>query len=154
VYCINRFSSGSEGFNNLAVLFFSNGVFGIVTDAQQRVMQQAERSEMIVITYGFGAVCAMIYMLLVERKSLPQAYRMGKTCVLDAFGCGVTTSLAVYLLMMLLGRVSSAVMFTINNGGVLVLSVILSAIVLKEKLNKNIIYGSILTVLSIIALSL
>jgi len=25
VYCINRFSSGSEGFNNLAVLFFSNG---------------------------------------------------------------------------------------------------------------------------------
>ena len=44
--------------------------------------------------------------------------------------------------------------FTINNGGVLVLSVILSAIVLKEKLNKNIIYGSILTVLSIIALSL
>jgi len=64
-------------------------------------------------------------------------------------------ALAVVQLMLLLNRMDSlAVFFTVENGMVLVLTVVLSAIMFKEKLNRNVIIGIVMSVISLALLSL
>jgi len=64
-------------------------------------------------------------------------------------------ALAVVQLMLLLNRMDSlAVFFTVENGMVLVLTVVLSAIMFKEKLNSNVIIGIVMSVISLALLSL
>ena len=64
-------------------------------------------------------------------------------------------ALAVVLLVLLLNRMESlAVFYTVENGMVLVLTVVLSAIMFKEKLNRNAIIGIVMSVVSLVLLSL
>ena len=73
---------------------------------------------------------------------------------LSALGGGTVATLAVCQFMVLLTRMSSAVFFTVENGMVLVLSVVLSAVVLKEKLSRNTLIGIAMSVISLVLLSL
>ena len=68
---------------------------------------------------------------------------------------GIVAALAVVQLMILINRVESlAVFYTIENGMVLVLTVVMSAILFKEKLNRNVIIGIVMSVVSLALLSL
>ena len=73
----------------------------------------------------------------------------------NAIGAGVVAALAVVQLMLLINRMESlAVFYTVENGMVLVMTVVLSAIMFKEKLNRNVIIGIVMSVISLAFLSL
>ena len=70
-------------------------------------------------------------------------------------GAGVAAALAVVQLMILIGRVDSLpVFYTVENGMILVLTIVFSAILFKEKLSRTTVGGIALAVISLAMLSL
>lgn len=137
----------------LVLLFFSNGFYGVLMDAQQR-LYPPERNEMIVITFVSSAVVSLLYLLVTQRGQLLEAFKMdGKTWGFAA-GSSLCAAFAVFTLMFLLGYIPSYILYTIANGSILVISAILCAVVLKEKMTKMTVLGVLLSVFSIVLLSL
>ena len=136
----------------IVCLFLANGAYGCMLDAQQR-LYPTQRNEMIILTFVSLAAISLLYLLLFHHSSLSAAYAMGRRSAAHASLSSVCAAFAVYLLMLLLQYVPSYVLFTVNNGGVLVLSAVLSAIVLKEKLSRIACAGILLSILSLVLLS-
>lgn len=136
----------------VASLFFTNGFYGVLMDAQQRLIAN-ERNEMIMVTFGTLAVIAVLYQLI-RREDLKAAYGMGRRAWVYAVLCSVCAAFAVFTLMILLRYIPSYILLTIANGSILVINTLLSATVLKEKLSKVTIVGVILSAVSIVMLSL
>lgn len=142
-----------EYFLWVALLFFSNGFYGVLMDAQQRLLPD-QRSEMIVVTFLSSAVVSLAYLLVTQRGRAPAAFRMGRAAWALAVGSSVCAAFAVFLLMLLLAYIPSYILFTICNGSILVLSALLCAVVLKEKMTRRTAAGIALCVLSIVLLSI
>lgn len=137
----------------VALLFFSNGFYGVLMDAQQRVFAQ-ERNEMIVVTFFSSAVISLLYLLAVQRGRMASAFQMSRRAWSMAVGSSLCAAFAIYLLMLLLRYVPSYILYTVNNGSILVLSALLCAVVLKERMTKMTAIGVVLCVGSIVLLSL
>ena len=133
-------------------LFLTNGLYGVLMDSQQRMFPE-ERNEMIMITFGSLAVISGIFLLCTKGKDAPAAFAMSPRAAACAVGSSLCAAFAVYLLMFLLRYVPGFIMFTVNNGAVLVMIAILSAVILKEKPSRATIAGVILSLISIALLS-
>ena len=139
----------------VALLFTVNGAYGTLMACQQRLTGAAESNEMIVITFLSSAVISLISLAFTRKGGTLKAFRMSKKALLYAVGAGVVAALAVVQLMLLLGRMESlSVFYTVENGMVLVLTVLFSALMFKEKLSRNAIAGIALAVISLAMLSM
>lgn len=134
-------------------LFFTNGFYGVLMDAQQRLYAQ-ERNEMIIITFLSSAVVSMLYLPVSQPEKPLRAFRMGKAAWAFALGSGLCAAFAVYTLMALLAYIPSYILYTISNGSVLVLSALLCRVILKENMTKLTVIGILLSVASITLLSI
>lgn len=139
----------------VALLFAVNGLYGTLMACQQRVMAGAQSNEMIVITFLSSSLISLISLLVSRRQETFKAFHMSGKAWGNAVGGGVVAALAVVQLMALINRMESlAVFYTVENGMVLVLTVVLSAIMFKEKLNRNVMIGIVMSVVSLVLLSL
>lgn len=136
------------------LLFFSNGLYGILIDAQQRVLLQMERNEMIITTFAVSAVISLAYLMIVQGRDARKAFRMEAKPWIFAVGSSIGAAVAINLLMLTLRLIPASVLYTIVNGSILVLSALLSAVVLHEKLTKNMVVGIAVAVGSLVLLSL
>lgn len=134
-------------------LFFTNGIYGVLMDAQQRLYVQ-ERNEMIIVTFFSSSVVSLIYLLITQRKQSLRSFKMGKAAWGFALGSGLCAAFAVYTLMALLAYIPGYILYTICNGSILVVSAILCRIVLKEKMTKMTVLGIVLSAVSIALLSI
>lgn len=134
-------------------LFFTNGVYGVLMDAQQRLYAQ-ERNEMILVTFFSSGLISLLYLLLTQRRQALPAFQMGKAAWGFAVGSGLCAAFAVYTLMALLAYIPGYILYTICNGSVLVLSAVLCRIVLKENMTKMTAAGILLSAVSITLLSI
>ena len=126
----------------------------VVMNLQEGMMGSAQSSEMIVITYcGTALIVTLFHLLRGQAKQLFDGFRMGKKAALFALGSCVVATLASNMLMYLLGLMNASVLYTIDNGGVLVMSAICSCLFFKEKLHLNQIIGIVLATVSIVMLS-
>ena len=139
----------------VALLFTVNGLYGTLMAGQQRAMAGAQGNEMIVVTFLSSSLISLISLAASRKKDTLKAFRMPGRAWGSAIGAGVVAALAVVQLMLLINRMESlAVFYTVENGMVLVLTVVLSAIMFKEKLNRNGIIGIVMSVISLALLSL
>jgi len=139
----------------VALLFAVNGLYGAIMAWQQRVMAGAQGNEMIVVTFLSSALISLISLAFNRKADTLKAFRMPGKAWGNAVGAGVVAALAVVQLMILINRVESlAVFYTIENGMVLVLTVVFSAILFKEKINRNVGIGILMSVISLALLSL
>ncbi len=137
-----------------AALFAANGVFSILMNLQQRVMQGAERNEMIVLSYlGMGLMYAA-WQGIRNRKGLVKGFHMGRQPLIFLLLSCISATAAAHLMLYLLTQVAAPVLYTIDNGGVLVLSVLYSCVLFHEKLSGAQIAGITLSAASILMLSL
>lgn len=137
-----RFDGVKKGyFQWVILLFLTNGFYGIIMDSQQRIMQQAERSEMIIITFAVSALISVIYLFATQGKRALEAFDMGGKNWLRALGSSACAALAVNILMLSLRLVPASILYTVNNGGVLILCALSGVVVFHEKLEKNMILG-------------
>ena len=136
-----------------AALFLSNGLYGVLMNLQQRMMNGAERNEMIILTYLGMALLYAAWAGIRDRKAL-KGFRMGKGPLTWLLLCCVSATAAAHLMLFLLTRVDASLLYTIDNGGVLVLSLLYSLILFKEKPSPVQMAGMALASASILMLSL
>ena len=137
-----------------AALFFTNGLYGILMNLQQQSLAGAERDEMVILTYLVMAVLYAAGQGVRSRRSLAAGFRMGRKPLAFLLLCCVSATAAAHLMLYLLTRVDAPVLYTIDNGGVLILSVLYSCVLFREKLSRAQLAGIALAAASILMLSL
>lgn len=142
-----------------ALLFLANGLYSTIMDIQPQTMSNmglpAQRTEMIAISYlGMALVSLAIEWMKGGKKRIVTGFSMGKKSALFALSCGIVATLASNLLLTLVTQVPSTILYTIDNGGVLVLSILCSFVIFKEKPTWEQVLGMVMAVASIIMISL
>ena len=138
-----------------ALLFLANGMYGVLLNLQAQVMSGAERTEMLTIVYVCSALAAALPEIARGKgRELAQGFKMGKKAALYLFICCASATGAANLLLYILTLMESSILYTIDNGGVLVLSILYSFILFKERPETKKIIGMALAVASIVLISL
>lgn len=135
-------------------LFLSNGLYGVLMNYQQLRMAGTQRNEMIVLTYlGMAVLCALLQGAK-NPKGLLRGFKMPLKPLVFLLACCLCATVGSHLVLYVLTIVDSTVLYTIDNGGVLALSVLYSCVLFHEKLNRWQIAGIVLSLVSILMLSL
>lgn len=136
------------------LLFLSNGLYGAVLDGQQRLVGTGERSEMIVISYIGMALLSAVWLLAVQKKQFFSSFRMGGRALACGFASGAAAVAAVNLLMYMISAMPSTIVFTVDNGGVMVMAAVFAALFLREKITAAQLPGYALSLISLVMLGL
>ena len=137
-----------------ALLFAANGLYGVLMNLQQNMMQFTQRSEMIITTFLGMALLTAGYELIFDRKAFLAGYRMPKRAVAPMLLSALSATLAVNLLMFIMQSVNLTLLSVIDNGGVMVLSAVYAFAIFKEKPTVTTVTGILTACASIIMLSL
>ena len=131
------FSGVKKGYGAyLVLLFIANGAYGLLNAVQQRVESNALHTEMILVTFWVSAVLSGGLLLCEKKSPLRQVFRAGKRAWAFALLSSVCAAFAVNLLMRALRYVPAALLYAINNGGILILLALLNRAVLGERIGK------------------
>lgn len=143
------------------ILGVANGVYGILMNSQQAMTNNTENAGMIVFTFGTGAVLSFLLLLLPGKgekfapgASMKSAFRFNKTCIAWGLASALSASVAVNILMWILSKVNVAVVYAMTNGGVLLVSVLISLLFLGEKCTLVKAVGIALSTAAIVMLSI
>ena len=136
------------------MLFTANGLYGTILNTQKRIVGGNEDAEIIIITFVTSAVLAFASLLISSGKSVISDFRQSKKSVLSVLGASVCAASAVNLLMYCLGIINAVILYSIQNGGILIVSALWSVFVLKERLGAKKIIGLILAIAAVFGLSI
>ncbi|MBQ2955152.1 MAG: DMT family transporter [Clostridia bacterium] len=137
------------------LLFLSNGLYAVVMNLQTTFMNGAERTEMLSILFLTSALLAAVPKLIKgQGRELIEGFKMGKKAALHLLICCASATAAANLLMYILTQMEASILYTIDNGGVLVLSVIYSLILFKERPRWEQWIGIAMALISIVMLNL
>lgn len=135
------------------MLFVFNGLYCTFVKIQT-VHKDEEKQEMIMFTFFAMAIVALVQLILKEKKDTLKAFKLNAKSIIPLAVCLLSAASAVNLLTYILPLVDTAMFYTVENGGVLVLSALYSVIFFKEKLRPVKAAGIILAVVSITVLSI
>ena len=135
------------------ILFVANGMYGTFVKMQS-VYRDAEKQEMVMLTFALTGLIAFIQLLAAEKKNTLAAFKLNKKCILPLALCILSAALAINLLVLVLPLVNTAVLYTVENGGVLVLAALYSVLFFREKLRPVKAAGILLAVAAITVMSL
>lgn len=136
------------------LLAICNGTYGSLLDAQQRLAGTAEREEMVALTYIFAVLLSSIALAIQKKKAFFASFKQTKVSLIFLITCSLIVATAVNLLVYLIPLVNITVLYTFDNAGVMLLSVILSCVFFKEKLSAVNIIGCIIMAASFVCLSI
>jgi drug/metabolite transporter (DMT)-like permease len=135
------------------ILFLSNGFYSTLLKMQS-VYHGEQKDAMVVISYALMGVIALFQLCLKERKNTLSAFRLNKKAVPPLILSLVSSALAINVLTRVIPLTDAATLFTVDNGGVLVLAAAYSFLIFKEKPNLNKILAMLLAVGSILIFSM
>lgn len=131
------FSGVKKGYGAyLTLLFFANGAYGLFNALQQRLENNALHNEMILVTFWVSAVLSGILLLREKKSPMRQVLAPGRRAWRFALLSSLCAAFAVNLLMLALRHVPAALLYAINNGGILILLALLNRAVLGERIEK------------------
>ena len=134
------------------LLFLCNGFYGTLLKMQS-VHYEEQKDAMVVISYALMGVIALIQLGVKEKGRTFQAFSMGKKAVLPLILSLVSSSLAINVLTRVIPLADAATLFTVDNGGVLILAALYSFVIFKEKPNISKILAMSLAIVSILIFS-
>ena len=135
------------------LLAFFNGVYGILLDVQQRLTGVEEKEEMVTATFLMAAIFSLVT-LLFRRANIPAAMKQTKISFVYLMAYAIVAALAVNLLVLIIPLVNVTILYTMDNAGVMLLSVLCSCIFYKEKLSPLNIVGCILMAFGLAGMAL
>lgn len=136
------------------LLALANGIYGSLLDCQQRLTGVEEKEEMVAVTFGFAALFSFVQLLIRQKRSAFSAMKQNRPSALYLLACSMTVASAIHLLVLLLDRIDLSILYTFDNSGVLILSVLCSRIFFKERLSAKNILGCITMCAALICMSL
>lgn len=137
-----------------AILFAANGLYGVLMNLQQTLMNFTMRNEMIITTFLGMALMTSAFQLLVARKEFLRGFEMSRRAALHAFLSALSATLAVNLMMIMMKSVNITLLSVMDNGGVLVLSALYAFTLFKEKPKPSGMLGLLLVGVGVIMLSI
>ncbi len=136
------------------LLALSNGAFGSLLDAQQRLTGAGERNAMMAVSY-FGMVAVSLIVLLArERKGTFAAMKQTRASLVVLLCCAVAMAVASNLLVLAIRYVNTTVLYALENAGAMLLTVLASCLLFKEKLSPLNIAGCAIMAVAMAGVSL
>ncbi len=135
------------------LLFLCNGFYGTLLKMQS-VHYAEQKDAMVVISYALMGVIALAQLGVKEGKNTLKAFRLSKKAIFPLILSLVSSALAINVLTRVMPLADAATLFTVDNGGVLVLAAVYSFVIFKEKPNVTKVLAMILAVISIVIFSL
>ena len=136
-------------------LFLANGLYGVIMNLQVQKLDGQESSEMLVILFALSAFFAGGEQTVRGRAgALMNGFHMGRKAALWLAACCISAFAAARLMMYLLNQVQSALLYTVNNGGVLALSFVYAIFIFKEKPSRLQLLGMLMSACSVIMINL
>ncbi len=135
-------------------LFITNGLYGSFFNIQQNLTGEVEKDEMVTLSFLLAAVGAAIVLLVLRGKNFFKDFKQNKKSGAFLAVCSAVKAGGVNLLVLILPLVNVTVLYTLDNAGVLLLSVIGSFIFFKEKLSVTNIIGCALTAIGLVGMVL
>lgn len=136
-----------------ALLFLFNGSYCTIIK-MQTIYHNEEKQSMIMLTFALMGIIALCDLIHKEKGNTLQAFKLNKKCLPSLILCLISATLAINLLMYILPLIDTAILYTVQNGGVLILSALYSVFLFKEKLSTKKLIGIIIAVISITILSI
>ncbi len=112
-----------------------NGAYGTLLDVQQRLTSSAEKEEMVAITYSFAMLFSIVLLVIRQKRNTISTMKQTKKSLVYLLMCSVTVALAVNLMVFILPLVNVTVLYTFDNAGVFLVSVLVSSIFFKEEMS-------------------
>lgn len=119
------------------VLFVFNGLYGAILAHQGAyAVTASSKNELIICTFGMSGLINFVLGLVNRKKAFISDFKQSPSSLLFLLLCSLCTSSAIILLSTLINNgMSTTLLFTFDNAGVLFFSVVCSAIFLKERLS-------------------
>ena len=137
-----------------AVLFLFNGLYGTFIKVQNEI-NAAQSKEMIILTFGIMGIIAIFQLVAKEKAATLKAFKLNKKSLFWLILCLASAALAINFLVLVVGIVeNTAILYTLENGGVLVVSALYSIFLFKEKPTVTKICGILLAAAAMVVLSL
>ena len=136
-----------------ALLFLCNGLYSVFLKMQS-VACENEIAEMIMLTFGLMGLAALVQLAIAQKGNTLQAFRQNKRSLPPLIACLLSAGLAVNGLVAVIPRVNSVVLYTVENGGVLLLSFLYAVTLFHEKPVPKKVAGVVIAVVSITLLSI
>lgn len=135
------------------LLFIFNGMYGTFLKMQEQT-DNTQSKEMVIITYLIMGVIAFAQLAIKEKKDTFKAFRLGKKSILMLALSVISAGIAINLLVIVIPFINTAILFTVDNGGALLLATIYAIVLFKEKPTIAKISGILLAIASITVLSI
>jgi len=136
-----------------AILGIVNGFYAILMSEQHQATQGTENPGMIIITFAASGVFSLLLLLIPHPDRVMKAFVFNRKSIFWALASSVSAAVAVNIKMYLLAKIDIPVLASLNSGGVLLLSVLISAIFFGEKLSIMKKIGVVLAIAAIVLLS-
>lgn len=127
-----------------SLLALGNGAYGTLLDAQQRVTTIAQKEEMVAITFFTATIISAVALLIRKKKDAVRAMKQTPRSLFYLLSCSLVVAGAIHLLTAMISRMDLALLYTFDNSGVLLLSVLCSWAFFKEKLSVKNVIGCIM----------
>ena len=117
-------------------------------------MAGLESADMIIVTFASSSVLAFILLLITAGRNAIPGFKQNVKSAVYMIAASVSAAAAVNVLMHALGLINVAVLYAMDNGGVLLISVLFSVVFFKERLSRNKLIGLVLATIAIFALGI
>ena len=163
VYLISKkqgesYSDKKKFFFECILLGLTNGIYGSMFKIQEYLSGKgvipAEEKGLVALTYAVAAVLSFIILAAKYKKDGFRAIAaQNKKSLVFLLACGIIMSLAINLMVKIIPLVNVAILYTLDNSCVFLLSVICSCIFFKEKLSKTNIAGCVILCAALVCIS-
>ena len=140
-YFVTKKPSENMGIQNKKAFFIAvfslavvNGIYGGLINLQQAYTGEGQKDEMIMYTFLIAGIFSFVFLLIKKRGKVFLSFKQTRSSFLFMLGAALSSGFAINMLVIIAKYIDVNLLWTFNNSGVLVLSVIASALIFKEKL--------------------
>lgn len=134
-------------------LFVCNGLYGCFLSLQQMWTGESEKEELVIITFLTAAVLSLILLGIRNPKDAKKVLRQTKRSGLFLAIGSLVAAAAINVLTYIIPLVNTTVLYSLDNAGTLLCSMICSAIAFREKMTPYNIAGGILMCAALVCVS-
>lgn len=134
-------------FISCIIIAICNGAYGTILNTQQTIVGVEQKEAMVAATFLIASLISCVVTAAREKRGFVKAFKQTKLSFLFMTVAAASAAFAIFIFAWVLTVVDQNLVHTFNNSGVMLMSVIASAVFLKEKLSiKNIIGCAIMCV--------
>lgn len=134
-------------------MFICNGSYSSILALQQELSGESEKEELIIVTFGIGAVVSIIK-LLAGGKRQRNPFKMSLKAGINLLIYALSAAFAINsLVIIMLLDINVGVLLAVQNAGVMLLSVVFSVLFFKEKLTKMNIIGCVIMTIGLVGIT-